>query len=103
MNLLIGSLIVFVVNVPFGYWRTRTKRFSPQWAMAIHLPVPLVISVRLLGGIGWYSYTFPLLAGSFFAGQWVGGRLGSKRASQGPTENGTLSLQELDPGSDGHP
>jgi len=86
MKLLVGSILVFVVNLPFGYWRAKTKRFSTQWALAIHLPVPLVVIVRLLGGIGWQFITFPLLVGSFFAGQWLGGRLRGQRVIEGTTE-----------------
>jgi len=75
MKLWMGSVLVFVANLPFGYWRAGTKRFSAQWVLAIHLPVPLIISIRLFGGLGWQLITFPFLMGPFIAGQWVGGRL----------------------------
>ncbi len=81
MKLVMGSIIVFILNLPFGYWRAKTKRFSAQWILAIHLPVPLVVSVRIFGGLGWQFITFPLLAGSFLTGQWVGGKLQGWRAN----------------------
>ena len=82
MKLLVGSALVFVLNLPFGYWRARTKRFSVPWFLAIHLPVSLVVSIRLLTGLGWQFVTFPFLVGSFFSGQWVGGELHDLRQNQ---------------------
>jgi hypothetical protein len=75
MNLGIVSGIVFAANLPFGYWRAHVKRFSWQWFLSIHLPVPFVIALRLFSGIGWHAITFPVLIGAFFAGQLLGGRL----------------------------
>jgi len=82
MKLLVGSILVLMLNLPFGYWRARTKTFSAQWLLAIHLPVPLVVFIRIFGGIGFQFATYPLLAGSFFTGQWVGGRLRDWRQNQ---------------------
>ena len=81
MKLWMVSVIVLMVNLPFGYWRARTKPFSAQWLLAIHLPVPLVVFIRIFGGIGFQFATYPLLAGSFFTGQWMGGRLRDWRTS----------------------
>ena len=73
MQLLSVAAIVFASNLPFGYWRTHVDRYSKQWFLAIHLPVPLVIALRLLAGLGWQLSTFPIMIGSFFAGQFFGG------------------------------
>ena len=73
--LLLAALLVFIINIPFGYWRARVRRFSPQWLLAVHIPVPFVISFRYLLGLGWQLGTFPLLIGAFFAGQFTGGKL----------------------------
>ena len=76
MRLLLGAtLLVFIINIPFGYWRARVRRFSPQWLLAIHIPIPMVITCRYLFGLGWQLITFPLFFGAFFAGQFVGGKL----------------------------
>lgn len=74
-HLAIITGLVFLVNLPFGYWRRNVRRFSLQWFLSIHLPVPLVIALRIFGGVGWHFITFPLLVGAFFAGQIVGSRL----------------------------
>ncbi len=78
MHLAIVSAIVFFVNIPFGYWRSRVKTFSLQWFLAVHLPVPIVVALRVFGGLGWQYFTFPVLIGAFFAGQFLGASLDSK-------------------------
>jgi hypothetical protein len=74
-KLLIVAGIVFLINLPFGYWRAGTRRFSTPWFLAIHLPVPLIIVLRFSTGLGWHWTTFPALVGAFFAGQLAGGGL----------------------------
>jgi hypothetical protein len=76
MNLGYASGIIILLNLPFGYWRSHVEKLSVQWFLAVHLPVPLVIAVRLLSGAGWHAATFPLFVGSFFVGQYLGGKLG---------------------------
>jgi hypothetical protein len=75
MSFYIALAIIFLLNLPFGYWRGHVRPFSFPWILAVHLPVPLVIIVRILGGVGWHIKTFPLLAGAYFAGQYLGGSL----------------------------
>jgi hypothetical protein len=76
MNLALLSGAVVLLNLPFGYWRSRSRKLSVQWFLAVHLPVPLIIALRLSTGVGWHAITFPLFIGSFFAGQFLGGKLG---------------------------
>ena len=66
---------VFVVNLPFGFWRAGVRKLSLPWFVAVHAPVPLVVLMRLASGLGFPLATFPVLAGAFFAGQLAGGRL----------------------------
>jgi len=73
-HLLVGVIVLFL-NVPFGYWRANVRRLSPQWYLAIHLPVPVVVVLRVLTGLGWRVMTFPFLAASFLLGQFIGGTL----------------------------
>lgn len=76
MNLLLLiAVLVFLINVPFGSWRARAPARSRQWFLAIHLPVPLVIALRVFSGLGFQLATFPLIVGAFFLGQYVGGLL----------------------------
>jgi hypothetical protein len=79
MSLLIVATIVFLVNIPFGYWRASVRKLSFQWALAIHLPVPFVVLLRLNSGIGFHFATYPVLIGAFFAGQQVGAMLRRSR------------------------
>jgi hypothetical protein len=74
-RLFIAAAIVVALNLPFGFWRAGVAKFSARWIVAVHAPVPLVIAVRLLSGLGWHLITFPVLIGAFFTGQFVGGRL----------------------------
>jgi hypothetical protein len=72
MSLWTVAIIVFVLNMPFGYWRARSRRFSRQWFLAVHLPVPAIIGFRIFAGLGWHFITFPVLIGAFFLGQTAG-------------------------------
>ena len=74
MNLGFVAAIVFMMNLPFGWWRSRTRKFSWPWILAIHLPVPLIIALRVYSGIGWHLISFPILVGAFFCGQFTGGK-----------------------------
>ena len=78
--LILVTLAVFTLNIPFGYWRESVRKFSLAWVFAIHLPVPLVILMRIYGGIGFQFYTYPILITSFFLGQYAGVRLHRRMA-----------------------
>ncbi len=75
MKLFETAAIVFLLNIPFGYWRANVKKFSVKWALAIHVPVPLVVGLRFLFGLGFAFITYPVLVGAFFTGQLVGSKL----------------------------
>ena len=66
-------LIVFLMNLPFGYLRGNAARFSKQWMMAVHIPVPFVVLLRIFSGLNWT--VIPLLIVSDIAGQFAGGML----------------------------
>lgn len=72
MSICLVALIIFVFNIPFGYWRANVRKFSLQWVLAVHLPVPLVIALRFAAGLGFEFYTYPILVGTFFGGQYFG-------------------------------
>lgn len=75
MNLALLSGIIILLNLPFGCWRSRARKLSAQWFFAVHLPIPLIIALRLLSGVGWKAISFPLFIGSYFVGQLLGARL----------------------------
>lgn len=72
IHLLLVSLIVLALNVPFGYWRANVKRLSLQWFLAIHIPVLFVIGLRLAFHLGFAWYTYVVLVFAFFLGQQFG-------------------------------
>ena len=65
---------VFIINLPFGYMRSRTAPFSTRWMLAVHSPVPFIFLLRRSSGFGWS--TIPLLILADVAGQLLGGKLG---------------------------
>ncbi|KAG0502982.1 hypothetical protein HPP92_003054 [Vanilla planifolia] len=40
------ALLGMAANVPLGIWREHTKKFSPQWFVAVHSAVPFVAMLR---------------------------------------------------------
>ncbi len=72
-KLVVFAVLVIALNIPFGYWRANSRQFSLGWALAIHLPVPVIIVMRLL--FGFSLYVLPLSALLFFVGQLAGGKL----------------------------
>jgi hypothetical protein len=79
MNLLFVALSIFIFNIPFGYWRANVKKYSFQWVLSIHIPVPFIILLRIYSNIGFALYTYPILVGIFFLGQMTGKYLSSQR------------------------
>jgi hypothetical protein len=70
------TALAFALNLPLGAWRTHHERFSVLWFLAIHVPIPLVIVLRLASGQGWRL--IPVLVIAAVAGQLVGARLYSQ-------------------------
>jgi len=82
MHLWSVAALVSLVNVPFGYWRAHEPRFSRGWFLAVHLPVPAVVTLRVLSGLGFSLATFPVMIGAFFGGQFVGGKFYGMRKNR---------------------
>ncbi|MBZ0154626.1 MAG: hypothetical protein K8I29_00235 [Alphaproteobacteria bacterium] len=70
---LLITFFTFLLNLPFGYIRKHSRRFSLKWFLCVHVPVPLVIAARLLAHTD-YRYV-PLFFLAALAGQWYGGRI----------------------------
>ena len=83
MNLFLVTIFVFLFNLPFGYWRANVSKFSLQWFLAIHLPVPFIILARIFSNIGFEFYSYPILIAAFFLGQFTGGYFYSRRKKLG--------------------
>jgi hypothetical protein len=69
------TVFIFLLNVPFGYWRYRVKKFSFQWILAIHLPVLIIITGRLIFHTPYSWISLPFNVGAFFLGQFLGGKI----------------------------
>lgn len=71
ITLFILILIALILNLPFGYLRSTVKKFSLSWFLYIHIPIPVVILMRLWLG---FSYkAIPLILIGSMAGQLLGG------------------------------
>ena len=79
MSLFLVAALIFLINIFFGYWRSNTRRLSTQWLMAIHIPVALVIGIRLLLWEWNWASTFIFIA-AFTAGQYAGGTIRGRLA-----------------------
>jgi len=66
-------MLTFVLNLFFGYFRVRTKKYSFKWFLFIHLPIPVVVFARLYAQLDYRVIPVFLLAA--VAGQIVGGRI----------------------------
>ncbi|WP_022670023.1 hypothetical protein [Hippea alviniae] len=73
MTLFEVALFVFLLNLPFGYLRAKSEKFSRNWFVFVHAPIPFIIALRLLSGLGFALYTFPIMVSAYFAGQFAGG------------------------------
>lgn len=70
------TLAALALNLPFGYFRVKVKKFSVKWFLYIHLPIPLIFLLRTMAGVG-YKF-IPLMVIGAVAGQLIGGRLNRK-------------------------
>ena len=76
MNWALLALVIAVaigINLPFGAWRTTTRKFSWQWFLSIHLPIPAIFVIRRAAGFGW-DYV-PVMVACAVTGQILGGWL----------------------------
>jgi len=80
MSLLLAvAVAVFLLNLPFGFWRSGVRKLSFPWFLAVHLPIPFIVIMRLVSGMGFHLSTLPVMLGAYFAGQFAGGAMRRKR------------------------
>lgn len=75
LPLLLSSVGVLLINIPFGYWRSNVEKYSLQWVLAIHIPVPFIIIFRIMSQIGFHWSTYVFFVAAFFLGQMSGSKL----------------------------
>lgn len=77
MKVLFLGLLYVLINLPFGYLRAGVPKRSPKWFLYIHLPIPILVCLRVfLFKISWKW--IPLLVLCYALGQWGGGKLRKK-------------------------
>ncbi|MCK4503110.1 MAG: hypothetical protein KAU22_08740 [Desulfuromonadales bacterium] len=72
-------LFAFGSNVPLGYFRETTRKFSPAWFILIHISIPFIITLRTMLGFNWHWIPLTLIAA--VAGQLIGSRIRRKKLS----------------------
>jgi hypothetical protein len=84
MGLWIVALLVFVINLPFGYWRASVRRLSTRWFLALCLPLFSVIALGIFSVINLKLMSFPVIVVACCLGQFVGGKLRHIIQGRGP-------------------
>jgi hypothetical protein len=64
----------FMLNVPMGFIRTRTKKLSVMWFVCIHATIPVIYYGRMFSGLD-YRY-IPIFITAAIIGQIWGGKMG---------------------------
>lgn len=91
--MLAGLVIIAVLlNLPFGYLRGRSKKFSWQWFLYIHLPIPIIIFLRVKASFDWRYIPF-LVVGSV-VGQLLGAMVHRKRVKTENADEITLPQEQ---------
>lgn len=75
MKILLFGFSVFLLNIPFGYWRANIKSKSLKWFATIHIPVLITIIIRFQSGIDFSLFSVLLNVFSFTSGQFLGIKL----------------------------
>lgn len=65
------------VNIPLGYLRDGTRRYSAGWFLYVHLSVPLIAFLRISSNLT--PWAIPAFIVCAVAGQIVGGRIRQAR------------------------
>ncbi len=73
--LLFDIVLIFLLNIPYGMWRARVRKFSFEWFCSIHLPIPCIVAIRQWSGVGFAWWTYPLFIAAFFIGQLLGKKI----------------------------
>ncbi len=72
----------FLLNLPCGAWRVRSRKMTLSWFLSIHAPIPFAFLLRRLLELPFLYIAVTLLFA--VAGQLAGGRLFPTRTSAAP-------------------
>jgi len=67
------SVLTLALNMFFGYFRAKTRKYSFKWFLFIHLPIPAVFFARVYSHLDYR--VIPVFLVAAVAGQVIGGRL----------------------------
>lgn len=74
LGLIVGLFnLAFILNLPSGFLRGRSRRFTPQWFIYLHLPVPFIFLARIFSHIE--IIYIPLFVLSSILGQIIGNKI----------------------------
>ena len=75
INIALVSLLAFALlsNIPLGYLRMGSSRYSVRWFVYIHLSVPFIIGLRVANQISWQVIPFSIALAVI--GQMIGSRI----------------------------
>ena len=79
INTALISMLTFAIlsNIPLGYLRMGSPKYSLRWFIYIHLSVPFIIGLRITNNISWQIIPFSI--GLAVVGQMIGSRLYRRR------------------------
>ncbi len=73
LNLAGLLMFAFLTNLPLGFLRESTAKYSLRWFVYIHLSIPFIIVLRLREGFSWEVIPLTIVCAVF--GQVLGGRI----------------------------
>ena len=69
-KILAVSALCFLVNIPLGRMRERSRKFSWQWILWVHASIPLIVFLRI--SLKLHPIAIPINIASAVLGQIVG-------------------------------
>jgi hypothetical protein len=70
---LVGALLL---NIPCGMRRAGERKFSWQWFLWVHMPIPLIVAARIFWHVD--IAFIPLIILAALVGQYIGGWFGNR-------------------------
>jgi ABC-type glycerol-3-phosphate transport system permease component len=70
-------VLALIISIPCGYARQNFPKYSIMWWVLIHLPIPVIVILRIKAGLNWHF--IPLTLGGSVAGQIIGGAIHRRR------------------------
>ena len=65
--------LTVMINLLFGFLRNKTRKFSLNWFLCIHLPIPLIFLARVSSHLTFHY--IPLFVIAALTGQILGGKI----------------------------